>query len=366
MTPRPRDVDARTRVDSLTLDDVRRAIPRELFTPNPLQSAWSLVRAAVCIALCVWLLARVPLTPGWPLLWEVPVLAAIWILHGWVLVGVFLIGHDCGHGSFSSTRWVNTVVGWLCMAPLANSFYAWRVTHDRHHAFTQLRGHDVDWAAHLVTKDEFESAAAPPSWMTRVGYSLPCGIFLWIAWNTVRRGAMMHTMFTNGRLSREWGHLLRSNMLMGLSLVGVYGALWYVSGFWGMFKYHGIPATIAMVTSWVIITIQHANEDSLWYELEAWTPLRGQLVSTFDVRFPAWLESLWCYGNIHIPHHVAPAIPWYHLKKASLAIRERYADYYQERAFSIGYLAWLWRTPFVQRVDDKGFYVLARDSHVST
>ena len=216
MTPRPRDVDARTRLDTLTLDDVRRAIPRELFTPNPLQSTWSLVRAAVCIALCVWLLARVPLTLGWPLLWELPALVAIWVLHGWVLVGVFLIGHDCGHGSFSSKRWVNTVVGWVCMAPLANSFYTWRVTHDRHHAFTQLRGHDVDWAAHLVTRDEFESAAAPPSWMTRVGYRLPCGIFLWIAWNTVRRGAMMHTMFTNGRLSREWGRLFRSNLLMGL------------------------------------------------------------------------------------------------------------------------------------------------------
>jgi acyl-lipid omega-6 desaturase (Delta-12 desaturase) len=366
MTPLPHEVDARTREGALTLDDIRRAIPRELFTPNPIQSAWALVRAAVCIALCVVLLACVRLEPGWPLLWEVPALAAIWIVHGWVLVGVFLIGHDCGHGSFASTRWVNTVVGWICMAPLANSFYTWRVTHDRHHAFTQLRGHDVDWAAHLVTRDEFESADTPPSWITRVGYSLPCGIFLWIAWNTVRRGAMLHTMFASGRLSREWGRLLRSNILMGLSLAGLYGALWYVSGFWGMFKYHGIPATIAMITSWIIITIQHANEDSLWYEREAWTPLRGQLVSTFDVRFPAWLESLWCYGNIHIPHHVAPTIPWYHLKQASLAIRGRYAAYYQERAFSIGYLAWLWRTPFVRKVDDKGFYVLARDSHVST
>jgi len=364
-TPLPRDVDARTRESALTLDDIRRAIPRELFKPNPLRSAWSLVRASVSIAVCVYLLARLQVDPGWALLWEVPAVLAVWMLHGWVLVGVFLIGHDCGHGSFSSRRWVNTVVGWICMAPLANSFYTWRVTHDRHHAFTQLRGHDVDWAAHLLTRDEFESTAAPPSWITRAGYGIPCGIFLWIAWNTVRRGAMMHEMFTNGRLSREWGRLLRSNIIMGVSLVSLYGTLWYIAGFWGMLKYHGIPATIAMATSWVIITIQHANEDSLWYGRETWTPLRGQLVSTFDVRFPSWLEWLWCYGNIHIPHHVAPAIPWYHLKKASLAIRQQYAAYYQERSFSMRYLAWLWRTPFVRWEETKGFYVLARDSHVS-
>jgi len=363
--PLPRDVDARTRDGALTLDDIRRAIPRELFTPNPVRSFLAVVRAGAALALCVWLLAHLHLDGGRALAWEIPAHAVIWILQGWVLVGVFLIGHDCGHGSFSSRRWINTIVGWACMAPLANSFYTWRVTHDRHHAFTQLRGHDVDWAAHLVTRQEYESLAARPSWMTRVGYSLPCGIFLWIAWNTVRRGAMMHAMFASGRLSREWGHLFRSNLLMAASLVGLYGSIWYVAGFWGMFKYHGIAATIAMATSWVIITIQHANEDSLWYEREAWTPVRGQLVSTFDVRFPRWLEYLWCYGNIHIPHHVAPTIPWYHLKRASRAIRQRYGAYYQERVFSIGYLRWLWRTPFVRRVDDKGYYVLARDSHVS-
>ena len=56
-------------------------------------------------------------------------------------------------------------------------------------------------------------------------------------------------------------------------------------------------------------------------------------MSTFDVRFPRWLEYVWCYGTIHIPHHVAPAMPWYNLQKAARAIRQAYPNYYQERRF---------------------------------
>jgi omega-6 fatty acid desaturase (delta-12 desaturase) len=141
--------------------------------------------------------------------------------------------------------------------------------------------------------------------------------------------------------------------------VGLYAALWYRFGFLGMLEYHGIPATVAMVTSWVIITIQHANEHGIWYEPESWTALQGQLVSTFDVRFPRWLEYLWCYGTIHIPHHVAPTVPWYHLKESSRAIKAAYPDYYQEMPFTLDLVRWLWRTPFLRRVDDYHYYVLA-------
>ena len=354
----PRAVDARLRQTRLTLADIRRSIPDKYFKPDPLQSWWTLIRVAASAAACLFLLSRLPLSPGHPFLWQFLVLIGLWIVYGWVLVGAFFIGHDCGHGSFSSNTRLNSVVGWLCLAPLANSFHSWRLTHERHHAFTQLRGHEVDWAGYLVTRDEFESPSSRPSVMTRVGYAIPCGILLWIAWNTVRRAFMMHKMFASGRLTRHRWPLFWSNAAMGMALAGIYGGLWYWCGFWGALKYHGVPATVAMVTGWVIITIQHANEHSIWYEQDAWTPVRGQLVSTFDVRFPRWLEYVWCYGNIHIPHHVAPAIPWYNLKKAARAIRQAYPAYYQEQRFGIRHVRWFWRTPFLERNEDLNYYTL--------
>lgn len=354
----PRAVDARLRQTRLTLADIRRSIPDKYFKPDPLRSWWTLIRVAASAAACLFLLSRLPLSPGPPFLWRILVLIGLWIVYGWVLVGAFFIGHDCGHGSFSPNGRLNSVVGWLCLAPLANSFHSWRLTHERHHAFTQLRGHDVDWAGYLVTRDEFESPSSRPSVMTRVGYAIPCGILLWIAWNTVRRAFMMHKMFASGRLARHRWPLFWSNAAMGMALAAIYGGLWYWCGFWGALKYHGVPATVAMVTGWVIITIQHANEHSIWYEQDGWTPVRGQLVSTFDVRFPRWLEYVWCYGNIHIPHHVAPAIPWYNLKKAARAIRRAYPACYQEQRFGIRHVRWFWRTPFLERNGDLNYYTL--------
>ena len=104
-----------------------------------------------------------------------------------------------------------------------------------------------------------------PSVMTRVGYAVPCGIFLWIAWNTIRRALMMHQMFASGPLARERWPLFCSNAAMGVALAVIYGGLWSWFGVWGALKYHAVPAAVAMVTSWVIVTIQHANENSRLY-----------------------------------------------------------------------------------------------------
>jgi omega-6 fatty acid desaturase (delta-12 desaturase) len=362
---RPRLVDERLRSAAFTLGDARRAIPRHCFVRSPWRAWWSLARIAGSCAVSLWLLSLLPLTWGPALLWQLPLHLLLWTAYGWVLVGLFLIGHDCGHGSFSSSRAVNAVVGWMCLTPLANSYYTWKLTHERHHAFTQLRGHDIDWARYLVTREEFEAGKPRPGVVTRLGYAIPCGIFLWIAWNTVRRASMLHTMFTDRRLAREWRRLLWSNVAMACALLILYGALWYWTGLMGMLKYHGIPATMAMVTSWVIITIQHANEHGLWYEEQEWTPLRGQFVGTFDVRFPRWLEYVWCYGNVHIPHHVAPAIPWYHLKDAALALKHAYPDYYQEMPFTPAVVRWMWKTPFLRKVEERRYYVLAAPGDAS-
>ena len=121
---------------------------------------------------------------------------------------------------------------------------------------------------------------------------------------------------------------------MYLSVVLIYGGLWLSVGFWDMLKYHGVPAAIAMLTGSFIITIQHANSRSLVYTADGWDPARSQMASTFDVRFPKWVEYLWCNINIHIPHHVAPEIPWYHLPESARILFRRSARHVSWRAVS--------------------------------
>jgi len=343
---------------------MRRAIPADCTTISPWRSWGALVRILVCAAGCLTVLSlvRPTVSGGIALVWQIPSLIALWVIYGWVLVGLFVLGHDCGHHLFSRRRWVNTLVGHLCLSPLANGYHAWRLTHDHHHAYTQLRGQDVDWASFLVTREELASPTLKWPVVTRLGSALPFGVFFWIWWNSLVRGVAIHRLLAPSVWEREKHRLRMSGAVVAATVIAIYGGLWFTTGFWGMLKYHGIPAIIAMATGWVIIAIQHANEEGLLYEPEGWTPAKGQVVSTFDTRFPRWLEVLWCSINFHIPHHVATGIPWYHLERAGRALRAAYPRYYQERRFHLRNLLAFHRTLFLKRVDGERYFVFASDA----
>ena len=49
---------------------------------------------------------------------------------------MFVIGHDCGHRSFSKNKLVEDIVGTLMFMPLIYPFEPWRIKHNHHHAHT--------------------------------------------------------------------------------------------------------------------------------------------------------------------------------------------------------------------------------------
>src|ERR1700732_1148232 len=49
------------------------------------------------------------------------------------LVRIFIIQHDCGHGSFFSSRWANELIGSLCSLMTLTPYAFWRRQHARHH-----------------------------------------------------------------------------------------------------------------------------------------------------------------------------------------------------------------------------------------
>lgn len=49
---------------------------------------------------------------------------------------MFVIGHDCGHRSFSENKLVEDIVGTVMFMPLIYPFEPWRIKHNTHHAHT--------------------------------------------------------------------------------------------------------------------------------------------------------------------------------------------------------------------------------------
>lgn len=56
----------------------------------------------------------------------------------------FNVMHDGAHGSYSSKKWVNDVMGYS-LNILGGSVYFWKIKHNvMHHAYTNIEGHDDD------------------------------------------------------------------------------------------------------------------------------------------------------------------------------------------------------------------------------
>lgn len=85
-----------------TLKDIRTAIPSKCFKKDTFRSLSYLARDVAVVAG----LAAGALAIKNPLLWP-----AYWAAQGTMFWALFVVGHDCGHGSFSDNKLINSVVG---------------------------------------------------------------------------------------------------------------------------------------------------------------------------------------------------------------------------------------------------------------
>jgi fatty acid desaturase len=167
-SPLPSEIDERGRAEGATVGAVRDLIPKECFRISPARSWAALAPGCVRLAVAILILTRFDPVWGPSLLWQIPALAAAWLFAGWCYTGLFVIGHDCGHMAFSERRWVNEVVGHLCLSPVYTGFHNWRIWHNYHHAKTQLRGQDPDWPEKMLTREEYDARSTTgPSSATR-------------------------------------------------------------------------------------------------------------------------------------------------------------------------------------------------------
>jgi acyl-lipid omega-6 desaturase (Delta-12 desaturase) len=352
----PSVIDQRARAEGTTIATLRDLIPPECHVIDPVRSWTALAVAVLRLALALLVLTRIEPVWAWSpaLVWQIPALLAAWLFAGWCYTGIFVIGHDCGHLAFSERRWVNEVVGHVCLAPVFTGYHNWRIWHNFHHAKTQLRGLDPDWAEKMMTRAEYETAPLGDKAHVRLGFGTPLGILVGFWKGMFRRTFMNTTASQIEPARRAKAQLFVSSTLMVAASVSVGFWLFHTGGVWMLLKLYLVPTFIAAAHGALLTYLHHTSADAMVFDRRDWTPFRGQVASTFNVRFPRWIEALWFDINIHLVHHLAPRIPWYHLRAATEAIRAKNPEWIQERRFSFSYLRASWARPLLVRVSGVG------------
>ena len=80
--------------------------------------------------------------------------AALEVLMGLVVSGLFVVGHDAAHGALFKSKRMNSTVAHIAMLPSFHVYEGWVLGHNRvHHPYTVRQGYDFVW--HPTTPEQF-------------------------------------------------------------------------------------------------------------------------------------------------------------------------------------------------------------------
>lgn len=227
------------------------------------------------------------------------------------LVRIFIIQHDCGHGSFFKSRRANDTVGSICSLFTLTPYSAWRRQHAGHHGgWNNLdrRASGVDIYSSCSTVAEFNALSRAERVRYRIlrhplvaNLLLPPLVFL----------ILYRVPFD---LPKSWRRERRGVYLTDLALVVMFCAL----GVWlGIGSVAAVYLPVMMVAAVVgvwLFSIQHRFERTLWVRQGNWRFTDAALQGSSHLRLPRLLQ--WFTGNIglHHVHHLNPRIPNYRLQ----------------------------------------------------
>jgi omega-6 fatty acid desaturase (delta-12 desaturase) len=268
--------------------------------PSLGRAIWQMVNTLVPYA-GLWYLMYLSLAVSY---WLVVPLA---LLTAAFMVRLFIIFHDCGHGSFFKSRTANHILGAITGVLTFTPYYHWRWEHAVHHSSSgdlDRRGTGDVWT--LTVQEYLESSR----WK-RFAYRLArnpfvlfvlAPLFLFLIWQRIPNPKAG----SRERRSVYWTNL-------GL-LVMAAGLIWI----FGWKSYLIIQLIILMGAGsagiWLFY-VQHQFEGVYWERGEEWDYATAALQGSSFYKLPKVLQ--WFSGNIgfHHIHHLSPRIPNYHLEK---------------------------------------------------
>ena len=276
------------------------AVIRKYNQPDVRKSIWQIINS-LGPYLILWVLMYYSLEISYWITVGLSVIAAGF------LVRIFIIFHDCGHGSFFTSTRANRIVGTILGSLAFTPYDRWHRDHAIHHKTVgnlDKRGVGDIWT---LTVDEYKALSPGNKLVYRI-YRHPVilfgigAFFLFVIWfRFMKKG-----LNVNER---------RNTHLTNLIIVSCITGLIFLMG-WKSFLVIQIPVIyFASAAGAWLFYVQHQFEDVIWARHEKWDYKEMALHGSSYLKFPRILQ--WFSGNIgfHHVHHLGPTIPNYNLER---------------------------------------------------
>lgn len=223
------------------------------------------------------------------------------------LVRIFIIFHDCGHGSFFKSARANNITGIISGIVAFTPYRMWHHHHRIHHASAvnlDKRGIGDVWT---MTRTEYMNAPLKQRRIYRL-FRNPFVLFIIGPLYVI----LKQNRFTNKKMnSEDKKNMYLTNIAILLIAAGI-------SLLIGLKAYLMIQLPILFISHsigiWLFL-IQHNFEEIEWERNESWNYKTAAFKGCSFLKFPPLFQ--WFTGNIgfHHVHHLSPRIPNYNLER---------------------------------------------------
>jgi len=268
--------------------DVKKSVRQMINTILPFLAAWFLAYQALDISVFL----TIPLA----------------IVAAGFVVRMFIIFHDCTHGSFFKNRKANNIVGTIMGVLTLFPYEKWKREHSIHHASSgnlDKRGVGDIW---VMTIEEYVEASKWTSLQYRL-YRNPLVMF--------GLGPLYLILITSRFNRKDARKKERINThVINASLVVLYAGMIALVGWQAFLIVQGITMFTAGLLGIWLFYVQHTFEDSYFEDESEWDYVKAAIEGSSYYELPRVLQ--WVTGNIgfHHVHHLSPRVPNYNLEQA--------------------------------------------------
>ena len=225
------------------------------------------------------------------------------------LVRLFMIQHDCGHGSFFHARWANDWLGRAIGVLTLTAYDHWGRRHAIHHA----TGGNLDRRGigdvHTLTVAEFQRLSPRKRLVYRLTRHPLVVLGIGPLYVLVFRHRMPSALRTANR--DEWTSVLATNVVI---LILATAAATLVG--WRELLLVQAPVTwlASSIGVWLFY-VQHQFEGTAWERDQDWAFHAGALAGSSHLDLPPVLRWFTANIGIHHVHHLSSRIPSYRLSE---------------------------------------------------